>query len=431
MSLWKTCGPVLIVAALLQSLSGMAAGRSTEIAVKDRSNAFASITASGRFAAIAWGATKDGVTDIYTSVSRDAGRSFGAPTRVNSAGVSANVSGEQPPRVTLIHRANLDPAIVVVWTAKSDAGTRLFSARSDNGGQSFAPAQPVPGTDAPGNRGWESVAANRDGSVVAMWLDHRGVAASGGSSMNHAEHQHAASGGNKTDGVARAQLSKLFFARLDGRDSGRALTGGVCYCCKTSIATDAGGGIYAAWRHVYDGNIRDIAFSRSSDGGRSFSAPVRVSEDKWVLDGCPENGPALAVDQQKRIHVVWPTLVPGPSSSTEPALGMFYATSQDGVHFSPRQQLPTEGFPRHVQIAVTAQGEIVTVWEEQAPGVRRVVLARGKVNSSGVAQLVRQPIDDAAPATYPVVAATDGGTIIAWTSGSTGQTVLQTQWVAQ
>ncbi len=429
MSLWKTCGPVLIVAALLQSTSGMAAGPPTQIGVKDRSNAFASIAASGRFAAIAWGATKDGVTGVYASVSRDGGQSFGAPSRVNSATVSANVSGEQPPRVTLIHRASLDPAIIVVWTAKSDTGTRLFSARSDNGGQSFTAAQPVPGTDAPGNRGWESLATSGDGSVVAMWLDHRSLAVAGGTAMNHAEHQHAASGVNKTEGVARAQLSKLFFARLDSRDSARALTGGVCYCCKTSIATDADGGVYAAWRHVYDGNIRDIAFSRSFDGGRSFSAPVRVSEDKWVLDGCPENGPALAVDQQKRVHVVWPTLVPGGSSSTEPALGMFYATSQDGVHFTPRQPLPTEGLPRHAQVAVTAKREIVVVWEEQAPGVRRVVLARGDVNRSGAAQLVRQPIDDAAPATYPVVAVTDGGTVIAWTSGSTGQTVLRTRWM--
>ena len=431
MSLWKISGSVLIVAAMLQSTPGTAASRQTEIAVNDRANAFASIAASGRFATIAWGATKDGVTDVYASVSRDGGRTFGGPIRVNSAAVPANVSGEQPPRVTLVQRATLDPAIVVVWTAKSDAGTRLFSARSDNGGQSFMAPQPVPGTDAPGNRGWESIATTRDGSVVALWLDHRGLAASGGRSMDHAEHQHAGSGGNKADGVALAQLSKLFFARLDSRDSPRALTGGVCYCCKTSIATDAAGGVYAAWRQVYDGNIRDIAFSRSSDGGRSFSPPTRVSEDKWVLDGCPENGPALAVDHQKRIHVIWPTLVPGGSPSAEPSLGMFYATSPDGVRFTPRQSLPTEGLPRHVQVAVTAKSEIVAVWEEQAPGVRRVVLARGNVDGSGVARLVRQPIDDAAPATYPVVAATDGGTIVAWTSGSTGQTVLRTQWVAQ
>ncbi len=428
MSLWKASGSVLVAAALLQSASGTAAGRLTEIAVTDRSNAFASIAAHGKFAAIAWGATKDGVTDVYAAVSHDGGRSFSVPARVNNATGPANVSGEQPPRVALIQRTNLDPSVVVVWTAKSDAGTRLFSARSDNGARSFAAAQLVPGTDAPGNRGWESATTARDGSVVAVWLDHRGLS---GAAMNHAEHQHAASGGNKADSVARAQLSKLFFARLDGRDNAGALTGGVCYCCKTSIATDSAGGVYAAWRHVYDGNIRDIAFSKSSDGGRSFSAPVRVSDDKWVLDGCPENGPALAVDQQKRIHVAWPTLVPGGSSSADPTLGIFYATSPDGVHFTPRQQLPTEGFPRHVQLAVTAKGEIVSVWDEQAPGVRRIVVARGTVNSSGAAQFVRQRIEDAAAATYPVVAATEDGTIVAWTSGASGQTVLHSQWLPQ
>jgi len=428
MNLARTIAATLISLAVLQTGSGAATGGATDLAVTDRANAFASIAASGNFASIVWGATKGGLTDIYVAVSHDGGRGFGAPLLINRTAGPANVSGEQPPRVTLVPRAKQDPSIVVVWTAKTDAGTRLVSARSDDGGRSFAAAQLVPGTDAPGNRGWESAATTRDGSVVAMWLDHRGLS---GASMNHAEHQHAAAGGNKADGVARAQLSKLFFARLDGRDNGRALTGGVCYCCKTSVATDSDGSVYAAWRHVYDGNVRDIAFSRSSDGGRSFSTPVRVSEDKWVLDGCPENGPALAVDQQKRIHVAWPTLVPGESSSAEPTLGMFYAMSQNGEHFTPRQSLPTEGFPRHVQLAVTVKSEIVAVWDEQAPGVRRAVMARGRVNSSGGTQFVRQPIEDAAAATYPVVAAAEGGLIVAWTSGTSGQTVLRTRWLPQ
>jgi hypothetical protein len=419
----------MVVSVALLQTAGAAVG-TLEIGVKDRANAFASIAADGNFAAIAWSATTDGVTDIYTAVSRNGGRRFGSPVRANEAGRPANVSGEQPPRVALVHRAKQDPSIVVVWTARSDAGTRLFSARSDDGGRSFAAAVTVPGTDAPGNRGWESIAATGDGAIVAMWLDHRASATgAGGVSMNHAEHQHGAAGENKKDGVARAQLSKLFFTRLDARDSSRALTGGVCYCCKTSIATDAAGGVYAAWRHVYEGNIRDIAFSKSGDGGRTFTTPVRVSDDKWVLDGCPENGPALAVDERKRIHVVWPTLLPGESSTSEPTLGMFYASSQDGVHFTPRQRLPTEGSPRHAQIAMTAQGEIVAVWDEQAPGVRRLAAARGVVSDAGVARFVRQPIDDAAPATYPVVAAADGGAIIAWTSGPTGHTVLRMQWL--
>jgi hypothetical protein len=416
--------------ALLQTASG-AAARVTDIAVKDRANAFASIVANGTFAAVAWGATKDGVTDVYAAVSRDGGGNFSAPTRVNKTSGPANVSGEQPPRVALVPRAHHDPAIVVVWTARSDAGTRLFSARSDDGGKSFAAAQAVPGTEASGNRGWESIAATRDGSVVAMWLDHRGLSTGGGTSMNHAEHQHVASGENKADGVARAQLSKLFFAQLDAPASSRALTGGVCYCCKTSIATDSAGGIYAAWRHVYEGNIRDIAFSRSADGGRTFSAPVRVSDDKWVLDGCPENGPALAADERKRVHAAWPTLVPGATPASAPTLGLFYSTSQDGVHFTPRQRLPTEGVPRHAQIATTAQGEVVVVWDEQVPGTRRIALARGTLNGAGIVQFVREPIDDSAPATYPVLAAADGGLLVAWASGSSGQTVLRTQWLSK
>ena len=65
----------------------------------------------------------------------------------------------------------------------------------------------------------------------------------------HAEHQHLQSGQPPADGVARAQLSKLWFAGLGGAESPKAITGGVCYCCKTALATDADGAIYAAWRH--------------------------------------------------------------------------------------------------------------------------------------------------------------------------------------
>jgi hypothetical protein len=53
--------------------------------------------------------------------------------RVSRAGSEAALSGEQPPRVALVPRDNADPAIVVVWTARSATGTRLLSATSDDG----------------------------------------------------------------------------------------------------------------------------------------------------------------------------------------------------------------------------------------------------------------------------------------------------------
>jgi hypothetical protein len=172
--------------------------------------------------------------------------------------------------------------------------------------------------------------------------------------------------------------------------------------------------------------VRDIAFTVSRDGGRTFGAPVRVSDDQWVLDGCPENGPAIAVDARGRIHVVWPTLIPGATPTSEATLGLFYATSTDGRRFTPRQRIPTEGVPRHPQIAPGPDGVVVT-WDEQATGVRRVVVGRGTSDSRGVVRFTREVVDDTASATYPVVAATGDGTVLAWTSGAAGRNVIRTE----
>ena len=420
---------LLLVACLAVTPAGVTTGPRREIGVASRANANVSLTAIGQFATVTWSAaTAAGVTDIYASTSRDGGRTFGAPVRVNRTPGDANVGGEQPPRVTLVPRDGRDPSIVVVWTAKDPAGTRLVSARSNDGGLSFLASTRVPGTESPGNRGWESIATTREGDVVALWLDHRELPSRNGRSTHtHAEHQHDVSKAAQTDGVARAQLSKLFFGRLSNPDSARALTGGVCYCCKTAIATGSDGAIHAAWRHVYPGNIRDIAFTMSADGGRSFIPPVRISEDQWVLDGCPENGPAIAVDASRRIHVVWPTLIPGRTPTSEPTLGLFYSTSRDGRQFTARQRIPTEGVPRHPQTVVGSGGEIVVVWDEQTRGGRRIALGRATAQASGTVQFVRQPIGDNESAVYPAVTTADDAIIVAWTGGPAGQTKLRTE----
>jgi hypothetical protein len=430
MSRSSTTRAFLLSAALLAATSSGGASRSvSNIEVTQRASANASLAVSGRFAAIAWGAsTKDGVMDVFLATSRDGGRAFAAPTRVNENPGAANLSGEQPPRVALIPRPGHDPSVVVVWTAKTPSGTRLWSARSSDGGKSFAAPTLVPGSDAPGNRGWESITVRGDGKIAALWLDHRELASASGASAsaNHSKHKHGSSSGASSDGTARAQLSKLFFGRLDDPAGARALSGGVCYCCKTTMATGSDGAIYAAWRHVYPGSIRDIAFAMSKDGGRTFSTPVRVSEDNWVLDGCPENGPALAVDGKQRIHVVWPTLVAGAAGSDQ-TLALFYATSPDGQHFTPRQRIPTEGAARQPQVTVGPRGEVVVSWDEQSGGTRRVSVARGTPDANGAVRFERKVISDAGSNSYPVVGTVDNGTIVAWTNGSNGQSVIRVE----
>jgi hypothetical protein len=345
---------------------------------------------------------------------------------VNQVPGEASISGEQPPRIVLSARGSTTPAVLVVWTAKSASGTRLVSARSNDGGKSFGAAVSVPGGDASGNRGWESAAVTAQGDFVAVWLDHREVPARTPGAQTGEAHQHgAATQRAPAEGVARAQLSQIFFARLGEPASARAIAPGVCYCCKTSVATGADGTIIAAWRHVYPGNVRDIALAKSSDGGRTFATPVRVSEDNWVLDGCPENGPAVAIDSTNAIHVLWPTLVRA-SAGAEETMALFYATSKDDQRFTKRQRVPTEGVPRHPQLAVGPGGAITIAWDEQLKAGRRIVVAKGISEGNNAVRFVRQSVSDG-PGTYPVVASLANAAIVAWTSGTTGDTVLRVE----
>lgn len=385
-----------------------------DLGVPGRSSATPSIAASGHLVAIVWGASTKDDTAVYAATSRDAGRTFGAPVRVSDDRTRARLSGEQPPRVVFTPapsavegRQGSTPSIVIVWTSKAATGTVLVSARSTDGGTSFTKPVVIAGSSAAGNRGWESIAADASGNVVALWLDHRELAAAS----------------TKTDGVARAQLSKLFFARLDQSNASKAIASGVCYCCKTSIATGVAGTIYATWRHVYPGNMRDIAFTMSRDGGHTFAAPVRVSEDRWSLDGCPENGPAMAVDDFGRVHIVWPTLIPAATPDGEGTAALFYAASTDGRRFTPRQRIAAEGMPRHAQMALT-KSELVAVWDEASNGANNIAFARAAIGNTAV-RLVRQPLDGATSGMYPVVAVAGGAAVVAWVTGPAGQSTVR------
>jgi hypothetical protein len=62
------------------------------LTVPARTSANVSLAAQGRMVVATWSAsTATGETDIYASVSGDAGATFGAPVRVNSAAGTAKV----------------------------------------------------------------------------------------------------------------------------------------------------------------------------------------------------------------------------------------------------------------------------------------------------------------------------------------------------
>lgn len=403
---------------LILALRAGAQGLPVTVGVEGRSNQSVTIAAAGQFVALAFAASDASGADVFVSVSRDGGARFGTPVRVNATPGDSRVGGEQPPRVALVERKGGTPDIAVVWTAKAAEGTRLLTARSTDGGKSFGANTVVPGSGGAGSRGWESVAVDNSGHLFTLWLDHR-ESARARDMPAMAEMKH--------DPTAKAQLSKLYFASLDDKTP-RVITSGVCYCCKTSLATGADGSVYGVWRHVYPGSQRDIALAVSRDGGRTFSSPVRVSEDHWQFDGCPENGPALAVDRDRRVHVAWPT---PPDGKTGTPLALFYAMSRDGRSFTPRVRVPTNGAAHHVQMAATADGTLLLVWDEIGAGGRKVRLARARTDDAGKVSFDELPSVESGSGSYPVVAATASGAVVAWTRTGAGGNLIAVARIAR
>ena len=420
----RTAAILVSVGVILAVADGRAAIDGTEpvrLAVAGRANTTPSIAARDAFVAVAWSATASGSSDVVLAVSRDGGITFGPPVQVNDQRGEARNGGEMPPQVALAPSSDGSgpPAIVVVWRARTPV-TSIRYARSRDGGRSFSPAVSLQAPEAVGERGWQEATVGPDGRVHAVWLDHRGLApTAGGGGAAHAHHAASA-----VDGVAMAQRSGLYYTRVDTGSSApvaeRELAKGVCYCCKTALAAGPDGALYAAWRHVYAGNIRDIAFASSRDAGRTFAEPGRVSEDQWQLAGCPDDGPSMTVDRQGVAQIVWPTVIAGDT----PQGALFIASTRDGRTFTPRVRVePTAGpKPSHPQVAAGAEGRLALAWDESGDGVRRAVLVFASPATRGIdfsPRLLLEPSSETPrPSVYPALASAGSHVLVAWTSGS-------------
>ena len=402
---------VLAAVAALVGIDAQSPSRWAEVtlAVTGRTNVTPWIASRGQFVAVAWGASQKGAGDIFLAVSRDGGRQFQAPVQVNAVAGEARISGEIAPRVALTGGSDANtPEIAVLWNAKKD-GTGIRLARSRDGGRTFTPAQTLQATGAPGDRGWAAMALDSRGAAHAIWLDHRGMAAGGEHSGHKGEH----------DGVAMAQKSALYYASVSASGAReRSLFPGVCYCCKTAMAIGPDGAIYTAWRHVFEGNFRDIALAVSRDGGASFSPMTRVNQDGWSINGCPDDGPAMAIGGSGTVHLAWPTV-------SNDAGVILYATSRDGRSFSKPLKVPTFGTPKasHPQVAIDGSGQVFVGWDEVRNGSRSAGIVA--VNGTKGGDVLGAPESLGATTSYPVMAAADRGLIAAWTSGTPDQSVIK------
>jgi hypothetical protein len=310
-----------------------------------------------------------GAADVWLAHFAADGRRLGAtPTRVNPKAGQATAWRGDAPTVAVAPNGG---AIYVGWMARDKSASAssadsavLHVSASRDGGRTFAPPVKVRDDPKPAAHGMHSLIVAEDGRIHVAWLDERGLV------PPHAHHD--AKG--KTSGHHEEANRQVFTAYSS--DGGRTFSPNrlvardACPCCKTSLAAAAGGRVYVSWRQVLAGDFRHIAVAASPDSGQKFGAPVIVSDDRWMLSGCPVSGASLAVGGDGALNVVWYT------AGEAGAPGIYWSESRDSGQMFAARRVVAAGKAQGTPTLLVGDDGALVVWESRASGGARPTSAR-------------------------------------------------------
>ena len=353
--------------------------------------------APGGRRAAAWVTAPGGGSDGRLLVAvAGADGALGAPVELRDTLGPIEPHGEAPPKLTYAANGALYALYVV---GKEVPGRRfplsaLRFVRSADGGRTWS--TPVSVTDAAtfGSYNFHAIVAGRGDTVYAAWLDGRA-------------------------GKSATYMTRSVDGGRTWAPNVRVSIGEACPCCRTAIAAGRGDTVYAAWRRVAPGDVREVVVARSADGGKTWAEPVNVQRDGWVFAACPHAGPSLQVDARGVVHAAWWT-------GKEGAAGVFHARSTDGGRtFAPATAIGVaeRSRPAHVQVAVvaapgdTGAPRVIVAWDDgtvRTPQVRMRVSRDGGATFSDAATIS----DGDGAATYPVLAVDGRRLSVAWSAES-------------
>jgi hypothetical protein len=248
-----------------------------------------------------------------------------------------------------------------------------------------------------------------DGNLILAWIDRR---------------------------VDNPKPRQLYLMRLS--PEGKALTTsysvgqGLCECCKLGVAfADRGKTVYIVDRQVDDDQIRNHVVRKSIDGGKTFAAPVVISNDGWQVPSCPHSGPSIGRDSRGKLHVTWFTL-----GRSEKEAGIYYSVSKDeGTSFAPRRLVHANTAPEilYSTLAVGSDDTVYLAWSNLDSNNRAQVFLRTVSDDGRSWGLVQQVSNAKGNASRPVLAASKNQLHLAWTEtdGEESRVVLRSATMAR
>ena len=317
---------------------------------------------------------------------------------------------------------NLDGTrLLAYWEIKDDAGgdrfaTSIKTAISADEGKSWFPT-PTPYNDAlAGQHSFLSSFGAKEG-VGLLWLD-----ASARSQVRHAQME-------KADAKMNLDLGSvgLRYALLtpDGKVAHEQFVDPItCECCPTSAASTIRGPVV-----VYRGRqeasgtlpsevrdsrptVRDIYIVRMEEG--AWRKPHLVHKDDWIINACPDNGPAVDASAN-HVAVAWWT-----RSSDQPKVQMAFS-ADSGDSFGSAFRIDSEKGEGQVTVSLLPGGRSAVVgWLENGKTWARFVNDSGAMSQP--MPLGPSPHHSRLPRW---LANRDGSVMAAWTSRKNGSSHLE------
>jgi hypothetical protein len=259
-----------------------------------------------------WQDNRDGNYEIYYKRSTDAGSNWGADTRL-----SINSSWSGLPSIAVS-----GSRVYVAWSDDRDGNREVYFIRSFDAGQTWGSESRLTNT---ADWGWTpSIAASGD-TVHIAWYE----SVSGSNTAKDIHYIRSTSAGTSWE-------------------VSDTLTNDPANSSSPSIGV-AGSSVHVVWNDNRDGNW-EIYYKRSTDGGLSWGADTRLTNDPSVSSGA-----SVAVSSSN-VHVVW-------DDSRDQNEEIYYKSSGNmGFTWSPDLRL-TNNSSTSMYGSVAAFGPVVhVVW---------------------------------------------------------------------
>ena len=263
-------------------------------------------------------------------------------------------------------------SINIVWLDNTPGNYDIFFSRSSDGGATFSTPENL--SNDPGDSENPQIVVDSSGNINVVWQDNTPGnwqilftrSSDGGATFSTPKnisndprgagnpYMAVDSGGNiNVAWVSSPTVLPNIISFSRSSDGGATFSTPIALSTRPSggpqVAVDSAGNINVAWRDGY--NNFDVAFSRSSDGGATFTTPQVIS---YVMEADPEL--YMALDSHGNIYVVW---------DTQPYGNIYLSHSSDGgATFTYTTITNNTGpvGPRDAQIAIDSSGNINVVW---------------------------------------------------------------------